>query len=633
MKGWIIFQESEAHYFTLRRRFDARQITEQQLSAAVQQYRIQDAQGVWWQMRPQDGAWLRWTGVSWQVASPSHLYGPQTLADFVLSIFKSLFKGLLWKLPLSAGAALAVWTLHTALIVVIDGGLASGTNALLNMILTLPESLASGLLFWSALSFLLALSLARVFKQGLNPLIQNAITTPAWIEYALAGSQGNILIALFSGWVLALFLDVIIGNRLVSFILMVMSLGALISQEDSFLLRLLRLAWSDALRLLNRSPMPFHPAWGALVIIGAVFGFMSAVVLPLMPYTGCVGAFLLSGVVLLLVLLKQGNRLGSAFLLGLSIPLAYLAIPAQAAQTDTFEFWRAIAYGILPAFGAFCGAHLGLTLGIWDGFVQPLPTSAQPVSRLVQLRPEPLPIQRPASPPPWRPANEPIVLKGQSALDVLVRLGMVKRVITPQGGRYLPVDLDPQGPISAIAYFLDEQGYLKTTLAIAYQPPAYVFQTGELDAQLPEEQSFGESDEAVSRLNQMLDALPVKNDFKVHLKERLGEMLEADHKAGSGLEYIRFQELGQAEVKPKRIRQWADALLFTAKNLLEYALQIDEPGARRKVLACAKKMAQDTRRIFKPDLDSEKNRESSALLEAIQAELDKIASGDVEPGL
>jgi hypothetical protein len=73
-----------------------------------------------------------------------------------------------------------------------------------------------------------------------------------------------------------------------------------------------------------------------------------------------------------------------------------------------------------------------------------------------------------------------VIIQGQPALDVLVRLGMAKRVVTPQGGRVLPLNLDPHSPVSAIAYFLDEQGYLKPEIAIAYSPPAAVPEGGEM---------------------------------------------------------------------------------------------------------------------------------------------------------
>ena len=491
MKNWIAFQEIETRYFSLLRQFETRRISAQQYAAAVQQLRFQDAQGIWWQMRPQDGAWLRWNGVSWDAALPPHLWGPQTLVDLILSILKDLFRGLLWKLPLCAGAALMVWAIHTALIVGPNGGLAFGKNALLDMVLALPGSLIPGILFWTVLAGLTATIFARVARLGLNQTLQDMISTPAWVEYVLSGSEGNILIPLLSGCVLALLLGVIVGNRLVSFLLVVMSLGALISQSESRLLRCLRLAWSDSLRLRNHPPRPFNAAWGGLVIIGTIFGYMVAVILPRMPYTGCVGVLLITGMIAFLVLLRQENRLGRTALLLPFISLAALVNPDYAREINGSGLWLAIVYGILPAMGAFCGCLLGLTLGGLSESSPPRTVVTIPAQHLVEAGPQPSPAQLPASsqaqPPPIPPSDGPVILKGQPAMDVLVRLGMVKRMITPQGGRYLAVDLEPQGPISAIAYHMDEQGVLNPMLAIAYSPPAFAPELIEQEVQVPEE--------------------------------------------------------------------------------------------------------------------------------------------------
>lgn len=657
MKSWAIFQETETRYFALRRQFETRQITAQQLSAAVQQFRFQDAQGIWWQMQPEDGIWLRWNGFTWDAALPPHRRGPQTLADFFLSILKELFKGLLWKLPLSAGAALVVWAIHTALLVGPNEGLASGKNALLDMILALPGNLISGSLFWAVLVGLSANILARVIKQGMNQTLQNIATTPAWVEYALSGSEGNVLITLLTGCAVALLLGVVLGNRLLSFLMVAMSLGALISQTESLLLRGLHLAWSDSLRLLNRPPRPFNPAWGGLEITGAIFGFMGAVVLPFMPYTGCAGVLFLAGLIALLVLLRQGNRAGSVFLfLWVFILLVSGVSPAQAKEITTSELWAMIAYGILPAFGALGGVVLGLSLGVWDGSSQPISAAAVSASRPVEAEIQPPPVRvpgsLPAQPPPVLSSDEPVILKGQPALDVLVRLGMVRRVITPQGGRYLPLNIDPQGPVSAIAYYQDEQGYLNATIAIAYLPPSTASELIELDLYSPENQpsvepgqelpvlpaeqpeapdldasesppveSLGWRSDAGSGLSQMMDELPVEDEFKIHLQARLKVMFETEGKVGNGLEYIKLQELGQAVEKQKQEHQWAAALLLTAESLLEYALTKIEPEDRKVILLHARGLVKGSSRFFSEGVELEKSQQVRAALDAIEAAL------------
>jgi hypothetical protein len=474
MKGWLIFQGLETRYFHLRRQSETGQISSQQLLAAAQQLRTQDDQGAWWQMRPEDGTWQRWNRSAWATAIPPHLTGPQTLVDFLYVLLKELFKGLLWKLPISIGTALVVWTTHTVLVVGLNEGLLPGKNALLDMILTLPGQLVPGIIFWFTLACLVSLILARIIRQGFKQVLLSMTETPAWIEYSLSEAEGNVIISLLVGCALALLLGVIVGNRLVSFLLVMVALGALISQEGSLILWGLRLAWSDGLRLLNRPSRPFNPAWGGLILIGAVFGFMGAVVLPLMPYTGCVGIFLLVGMATLWVLVRQRRRSSA---LGLLLaPLVMFIHPARVEPITLSDLGVVIAYGILPAWGAFCGTLLGLSLGRWErNHLRTEPGKAVPAPREIRLQSQVLSSPAPASsfaqPPSPPPAAEQIILQGQAAFDVLDRLNMIKRVTTSQGSRYFPVALEPQGPVSALAYFLDEQGFLTSQLAIGYLPP------------------------------------------------------------------------------------------------------------------------------------------------------------------
>jgi hypothetical protein len=497
MKSQVIFEETENRYFSLRRQYEARQITADQLTTGAWQLRFQDSQGDWWYIRGDDGAWQRWNRTSWEMAVPPHHRGPQTLADLILVISKQWIKGLLWKLPLAAGVFVVVWAIHTAILVSVDGGMVVGKNSFPAMFLALPGSLAAGTLFWAVLVGLIACVSARVAKQGIYRALELFATTPTWLEYALSHSGGTVLISLLSGSAAALCIGLLSNNRLVSFLWMLMSLGALAAQTDSLLLRTIRLAWSDAFRLINRPLIPFNPAWGGLGITGAIFGFMGAVILPFMPYAGCAGVFLLGGMVLFLALLKKENRrVGGYFCLGVLLWLAAGASPAQAGAGTPLELGKMIAFGFLPACGAFAGVLVGLSLGLFEPDSQSPPTAALPV--MIPIKPvaqhvlEKLPESFPVYPAPVSSSAEQVIIKGQPALDELVKLGMAKRVITPQGGQVLPLDLAPQSPVSAIAYFLDEQGYLRPEIAIAYSPPAAMLDRGELGVEEPIEASAAE---------------------------------------------------------------------------------------------------------------------------------------------
>jgi len=141
---------------------------------------------------------------------------------------------------------------------------------------------------------------------------------------------------------------------------------------------------------------------------------------------------------------------------------------------------------------------LGLSLGRWERSIKWVePGTVEPAQGKIHLLPQawsnPVPVSPLAQPLSQPISDELVILKGQPAFDVLDRLSMIKRVTTPQGRRYLPVGLEPQGPVAAIACFLDEQGYLMPQLAIAYSPPTPVSEQIELEMQSYESPSSVEA--------------------------------------------------------------------------------------------------------------------------------------------
>jgi hypothetical protein len=64
------FLEAERTYRKLMQQRQAGQITEVDFVAAIQTLRVHTSDGIWWQMRASDGAWLRWDGTSWTEARP-----------------------------------------------------------------------------------------------------------------------------------------------------------------------------------------------------------------------------------------------------------------------------------------------------------------------------------------------------------------------------------------------------------------------------------------------------------------------------------------------------------------------------------------------------------------------------------
>ena len=65
------FHEAELTYRALRERLAAGTLNAQDFSAQANALRFQGADGVWWQVNPNDGSWLRWDGAAWVAGTPA----------------------------------------------------------------------------------------------------------------------------------------------------------------------------------------------------------------------------------------------------------------------------------------------------------------------------------------------------------------------------------------------------------------------------------------------------------------------------------------------------------------------------------------------------------------------------------
>ena len=67
------FRDAERRYEALAGQWRAKQLTREEFQRQVSALRLQDTGGNWWQIRAPDGAWLRWNGSAWEVATlPAH---------------------------------------------------------------------------------------------------------------------------------------------------------------------------------------------------------------------------------------------------------------------------------------------------------------------------------------------------------------------------------------------------------------------------------------------------------------------------------------------------------------------------------------------------------------------------------
>ena len=68
---WQKFAEVKWRYFELWNQKEAGGLSEAAFVAEVNKLRVQDDRQVWWQVRAEDGAWLRWDGHTWVEGQPT----------------------------------------------------------------------------------------------------------------------------------------------------------------------------------------------------------------------------------------------------------------------------------------------------------------------------------------------------------------------------------------------------------------------------------------------------------------------------------------------------------------------------------------------------------------------------------
>ena len=396
------FEEMERRYRELRKQQKRGEMSAEQLAQAVVELRLQDKDGFWWQIRPSDGAWLRWGGSAWEEARPQHKKEvpgpPQTLVQFLRLLFRSLLHGLRRKLILAGIVAVGTWILHTYLLVGPNGGFAPGTNRTLDMVLALRDRVLSGTLFWALLAALVTTAIARLRRVGLRQAASEVRSAPGWLWEAVR-SAGPIArpLLLFGGAALALLAGTLMDHRLIVLQLALAGAGILIVRQQSVLWTVLRLGWIDLQRLLRRDDTSdLNVAWLGAGTLGATLGMLGAALQPFAPYGGLAGVVLLLGIGAYL-LVRARKQTGAGRLLSLLLLLGLLALLATPVFADdggwsegggNLAGWlsspgagRAVAMGLLPAAGASLGVLLGSMFGSLAGISLALDTSEAPAAR------------------------------------------------------------------------------------------------------------------------------------------------------------------------------------------------------------------------------------------------------------
>ena len=271
------FQDAQNDYQRLKILFDSGQISPEEFSKEIEELRVQDEQGNWWQLNPADGQWMYWDGNSWiipeapaQAAETNQTKEaggmPGNTGQLIWMIVKSLPRAFIKSLPLMLLIMVCVYVVHTFLLVGPNGGFNSGTNWLFDNILVLGGRMLSGALFWM-LAPMVIIAVIRGSRKagGIGNYFQEAkpIMIKAFSPISEPGNHGIVLSV--SGIATACILSIIWRDSLVSLqFLMMIIISLMAIGAGSFMYILARVVQSDGAKLLNKKesmiPVSVHQA-------------------------------------------------------------------------------------------------------------------------------------------------------------------------------------------------------------------------------------------------------------------------------------------------------------------------------------------------------------------------------------
>ncbi len=162
-----MFQQLRQKYQSLRRSRSMGKIDENKFIEEVNQLRCEDEQGNWWQIDPESGDWLLWTGNEWLPAKVEKRYQPGSASDAggqvasaaelpgMISIawgslLRMIFGSLFGRLRVMITVAIMAFLLHTFLIAVGNNGYDKDSNisSMFSQLRSYNSTIFSGELPW-----------------------------------------------------------------------------------------------------------------------------------------------------------------------------------------------------------------------------------------------------------------------------------------------------------------------------------------------------------------------------------------------------------------------------------------------------------------------------------------------------
>lgn len=323
-------EDIELRYAKLKTRYINGDLNYNNYIAAVDALRVQDENGTYWQIRADDGKWVRWDGSTWvtsersgprlqgnagyvaqaryAVQSPGlAATGPAPgITSFLKSFVKSAILGFMKNIPWMILIAIVVWFLHLFLLGIANPSAAPGTISGLASILVIPGNEVVGAIFWLLLSWIISTLIFQIRTKRFGKSLQKLGRIPEWLHESFQRSQALSFLLLSLGFVIALLIAALIQNVIISIQLILVSLGWLAAQKEGIMVVFVGTIWGSVSRVFaSGKKSSFNPSFAGSVILGLSVGFFLSLLVPLKEMTWILAIFFVFIVMVTVVVARE----------------------------------------------------------------------------------------------------------------------------------------------------------------------------------------------------------------------------------------------------------------------------------------------------------------------------------------
>ena len=318
----------ELRYAKLKTQYENGDLNYETYIRAVDALRMRDKNGIYWQIRANDGKWVRWDGSTWVPGKRPGTVSPADNGDqvqgraplqrsgapgsglgiihFLKSFVKSAILGFMKNIPWMILIAIVVWLLHLLLLGIANPSATPGNRSGLASILVIPGNEVVGAIFWLLLSWLISTLIFQVRTKRFGRSLQQIVRTPAWIHESFHSSQALSLLLFSMGFVIALIIAALIQNVIISVQLILVSLGWLVAQKDGVMVVFVGAIWGSVSRTFaTEKQSAFNPSFAASAILGLSIGFLMSLVIPLTGLTGILVVFFIFILIVTIVVARE----------------------------------------------------------------------------------------------------------------------------------------------------------------------------------------------------------------------------------------------------------------------------------------------------------------------------------------